>query len=171
MTTRRVFFGLWPDADTRRAIDRLAGRFDGGGRPTPAANLHVTLVFIGSVDASRLACLKQAAAGVEASPFTIHLDRIGSFHRKALWLGCREIPSPLRQLQQDLSRALTRDCQYQPERRPYVPHVTLQRNIRREISQDIDETLVWPVDSFSLLLSQGSPEGVRYSELTRFGIG
>ena len=167
MPSRRVFFALWPDEQTRQAIARLAGKFDGGGRPMPAGNLHVTLVFVGNVDEQRLACLKKVAGDIEVSPFTLRLDRIGSFRRKALWLGCADIPEPLRQLQQDLSLALARDCRYQPEKRPYVPHITLQRNIRREVNLELDEALCWKVDSFSLLLSQSSPSGVRYSELAR----
>ncbi|MDH5265059.1 MAG: RNA 2',3'-cyclic phosphodiesterase, partial [Betaproteobacteria bacterium] len=65
----RLFFALWPDAAARAALADLArataNRY--GGRAVPAANLHLTLVFLGEVDPARIAALRRAVDGL-ASP-------------------------------------------------------------------------------------------------------
>ena len=54
----RLFCALWPDAATRAALENArSALFPLSGRPVEAANLHVTLVFLGAVDAARLPAL------------------------------------------------------------------------------------------------------------------
>ena len=47
----RLFFALWPDGDTRKAINGLARPAvrRAGGRPVPARHFHMTLAFLGEV--------------------------------------------------------------------------------------------------------------------------
>ena len=57
--TARVFFALWPDADARVALAALAREIAARtkGRAPPAANLHMTLAFIGEVPPERIGAL------------------------------------------------------------------------------------------------------------------
>ena len=52
---RRLYFALWPDAALRATIARVAAgpAAVAGGRAVPAADLHVTLAFLGGVPAAR----------------------------------------------------------------------------------------------------------------------
>ena len=66
--SRRLFFALWPDEDMRQAMlhaIRKAARAS-GGRPVPAANLHVTLAFLGAVPERRLGELGETARAAAA---------------------------------------------------------------------------------------------------------
>ena len=59
--TIRVFFAIWPDdvAQTKLAglAEQLRGESLCSGRKTKAENIHLTLVFVGEVDASKLEAL------------------------------------------------------------------------------------------------------------------
>ena len=47
----RLFFALWPDADTRERVANAAAalRLTEGARPVPQRNFHLTLAFVGAV--------------------------------------------------------------------------------------------------------------------------
>jgi 2'-5' RNA ligase len=58
----RMFFALWPDAAARAALAGLAAEVvrGGGGRAPAAANLHLTLAFVGAVAPERREALHAA---------------------------------------------------------------------------------------------------------------
>jgi 2'-5' RNA ligase len=45
----RLFYALWPDAKTRKKLSIVTGSIQ-KGRITATRNLHITLLFLGSVD-------------------------------------------------------------------------------------------------------------------------
>ena len=52
---RRLFVALWPDAKVRHEITMLQARpeiREVAGRVVPPSNIHMTLQFLGDVDAS-----------------------------------------------------------------------------------------------------------------------
>lgn len=109
----RVFFALWPDAETVEHLSALAGHLMAGlpgtaMRIVPTRNLHMTLAFIGAVDAARLAVLETIAAEVSAEflasaattddavcqaderALQVRLDRLGFWAQGGiLWAGSR----------------------------------------------------------------------------------
>ena len=161
---RRLFFALWPDAATRQAIVRATRRAvrECGGKPTPQANLHVTLAFLGPVDAADLARVA-ALEPPPCAPFELVLDRLGYWERaRVLWLAPREAPAALRALERDLWDRLVA-LGFERERKPYAPHVTLARKARG-VAADVDR-VVWPVGGIALVESQTGPRHSRYSVL------
>jgi hypothetical protein len=66
---RRVFFALWPDDGLRTSLWRATREAvrASGGQPMPAHNLHVTLVFLGSVADRRIPELEAIADRVAAA--------------------------------------------------------------------------------------------------------
>jgi 2'-5' RNA ligase len=161
---RRLFFALWPDDATRRAIARATRRAVSacGGKPTPAANLHVTLAFLGPVAPEALVRV-EAIQPPPCAPFELALDRLGHWGRaRVLWLGPSEAPAALRSLERDLWGRLVA-LGFERERKPYSPHVTLARKAR-SVDADI-EPIVWHVASFALVESQTGPRHSRYTVL------
>jgi len=108
--TRRLFFALWPDAATRAAIE---ARRDALGalskRVVPAANFHVTLVFLGDQPAERLASIEDDAERIRprCRGFALRMDRFGWFARaRVAWLGGQP-PAPGAALAGELHRGLS----------------------------------------------------------------
>jgi 2'-5' RNA ligase len=128
----RLFFALWPDAAARVVLAKLA--LDVGavahGKAVPEAKIHLTLAFLGEVAEARRGDLAQAAVTLEASAFTLALDRVGSFRKaRAAWAAASQPPQRLMDLQARLEKEL-RARGFPLEERPYRPHVTLARSTR-----------------------------------------
>lgn len=161
--TRRLFFALWPDGAVREA---LAGLLNGEpprtGRRVPETNLHLTLAFVGNVDAERQVCMAAAAATVAAAPFTLSLDRLGFWPRpRIVWAGATETPDALCDLVARLNTALVA-CGYQPEQRPYQAHVTLTRKAQAPPRRRAIPPIVWTADAFCLVESVSEERGSVY---------
>jgi 2'-5' RNA ligase len=169
-TTQRLFFALWPDEAVRdqlRAAQAAMPRR--GGRPVHVDDVHVTLAFLGQVEAERRACMEEAAAGVRGAPFDLVIDRQGYWPRpRVAWCAPAELPEPLRDLVQCLGRVL-RPCGFEPERRPYSPHVTLFRDSRAVPEGPLELPVRWPCRDFVLVASVPSAApGPRYQVLARW---
>ncbi|MBK1733804.1 RNA 2',3'-cyclic phosphodiesterase [Halorhodospira abdelmalekii] len=158
---QRLFFALWPDDALRSAIcSRVPSGH--GGRPVARDNLHLTLAFIGAADTAYATCLAEAAQAVRFEPFAIELRGLGCFgKREVLWLGDVTPREPLDRLALDLSAAL-KPCGFQPEARPFYPHVTVARKLKALPSLGSIEPVRWEVERFCLVASLPTPVGVQY---------
>lgn len=164
---RRLFFALWPDGNLRREIVVRASPFESAirsasrsARPVPVHNLHLTLVFLGTVPADRVDRLISRAAAVRSPAFELLLDRFGTFPRaRVAWLG-GPAPAAGSALVAAL-RSACGDCGLDIDDRPWRPHVTLFRGVSaRGAAADGPgaETLPgpaihWPVTEFALVES------------------
>ncbi len=146
------------------AIPGVVG--DSHGRRIPPKNLHLTLAFLGSVDAERQACLERVALAIRSPAFALTLDQAGFWPRKGLlWVGGTS-PAELLALVQEINQGL-RTCGLVPETRPYQVHLTLARNVRGlRLGHDrAVAPLAWKVSQFALVASQTLPTGARYEIL------
>ncbi len=169
-TVQRLFFALWPEPALRRRLFRdirqLVRR--SGGRPVAEADLHVTVVFLGSTDAARRACCEAAAATLRPAPFTLTFDTVGYWPRaRALWLGATQVPEPLPALARSLNEALAA-CGFIPEPRPLRPHVTLARKVAQWKGAQAPAPIPWPAETLCLVESVTDPAGARYRVLRRW---
>lgn len=167
---QRLFFALWPSTAQRESLRRLAAQAcrGGGGRPVPADNLHLTLAFLGSVEASTRAYLEAAAAAIHLPPFTLELDQAGYWRRpRVIWLGASQTPEPLQALVRQLRAALL-GCGLEPEARPFAAHLTVMRKAVRGPARTEIAPFAWPVDSFALVASQTLPQGASYQVVARW---
>ena len=58
---RRLFVALWPDEETRQRCATISNALAiGQAQPVPAANIHVTLLFLGNLAAETEAAFKLA---------------------------------------------------------------------------------------------------------------
>lgn len=166
---QRLFFALWPDEAVRRQLADYRDLLKGcRGRLVVPENLHITLAFLGSVDADTRSCLEQAADIISVPAFTLKLDELGFWRRsQVVWLGTGETPEPLLGLASALKQAML-GCGLEPESRPFQTHLTLMRKARRAPAEEPCEATLWPVADFALMLSDTRPEGVRYEVLQRW---
>jgi 2'-5' RNA ligase len=158
----RLFFALWPDDQTRLELVRLCHSIEAKGfKPVQPQNIHVTLVFLGLVDASSELLIKHSVAGISAEPFVLTFDQLSYWSKpKVLCLSYSQSVDELQMLVAALNREVA-SCGLQPETRPYKPHITLARHA--QYLPDINvEPIVWRAESFCLVESCSEPEGVCY---------
>jgi 2'-5' RNA ligase len=175
--TRRLFFAFWPDPATREAMHHAARKAvrGSGGRPVPAANLHVTVAFLGSVAESLRSEVERIGAGVaaqgpgeEAAPgaaLALAFDGVAFWAKpQVLVATCSAPPPAASALAARLWRALA-PLPIPPDVRPYRPHVTLARKVRRPAPGLEIRPVTWPVTAVTLVESVTDPAGARYEPI------
>jgi len=161
----RLFFALYPDPDTRRAIHALTGAVTGrDGRRVPADNIHLTLAFLGHLEPAAVDCVCAGADRLSGSGFELALDTLGHWQRpQVAWLGASRVPDALRALAAGLA-AVQAGCGLAADEREYSPHVTLLRKARRPLpATGLALTVAWRADSFVLMDSVSGAGGVSYT--------
>jgi len=161
--TRRLFFALWPNTDTRAALAALVReRIQDQGRRVVPDNLHVTLAFPGNVTAGVQACLEEAAGRVSGAPFSLAIDRLGYWPGpRIIWAAPSYTPPELWSLATEL-RGVLAGCGLEPEDRPYQAHITLVRKAGRKFPVTRIAPIPWSISEFCLVESVSGPDGVRY---------
>jgi RNA 2',3'-cyclic 3'-phosphodiesterase len=158
----RLFFALWPDDQTRQKLVRLNQAIEAKGfRPVQPHNVHVTLVFLGHVDAASELLIKHSATGISAKPFVLTFDQLSFWSSpKVLCLTSSHTPDELEKLVAALNREAA-SCSLQTDTRPYQPHITLARHAQY-LPNISFEPIVWRAESFCLVESCSEPDGVNY---------
>lgn len=170
----RLFFALWPSGELSRALAArargLARRF--GGRAAREGTIHLTLAFLGEIDAAKLSGIVEAARRVEAAAFDFVIDRLGYWrHNRLLWAGCAAAPESLTALAGRLRESLL-DAGLAFDAAPrFVPHLTLVRKAGvpgADIELPAPEPLAWACSGFDLVESRPAAAGRDYAVLESF---
>lgn len=166
---KRLFFALWPDQNIRQHCRQLSMSMRGFGKPVAADNLHVTLVFLGLLDAARQQALCEAAERIVIEPFCLAFDRVEYWKKPAIvCLSADRVDRVLSTWVENLTvAALENGVSVDP--RPYKPHVTLLRKAKQLPPAEF-EPIIWPAAGFCLVESCATPEGVAYRVLQRWGL-
>lgn len=124
----RLFAALRPPPAIRQHLAAAMGGVP-AARWQDDEQLHCTLRFIGDVDRPQAEDVAAALAGVHAEAPMVRIDGVGRFEHKGrtdtLWAGLAPHDA-LRHLARKVDQACVR-AGLAPERRAYLPHVTLAR--------------------------------------------
>jgi RNA 2',3'-cyclic 3'-phosphodiesterase len=128
----KVFFALWPTAAERdslaawqKPLQKLCG-----GRAMRAETLHVTLVFVGEIEQSRLEALRFSAQEISETCFELCFDEVRYWaHNHIVYAAPAAVPQQLERLVGALKQSLALH-RFNFEQSAYSPHVTLIRNAR-----------------------------------------
>lgn len=135
---KRLFFALPCAPAQRRAIAQWRNALGlSSGRPVPAENFHLTLMFLGSVAVAQIPGIIAAAAGVRTpgEPLTVPLDRLDVWRRAGvLLLVPAQTPLVLRQWVYALQQALL-PLGFVDDTREFRPHLTLMRDYRAPVPE------------------------------------
>lgn len=169
--SKRVFFAIEIPTKIQRQIVRWrADNFpDDAGRPVAAANMHITLAFLGEISAEKQAALATMAGRIRQPGFTLRLDDAGQWLRsRVVWLGIRQPPRGLLQLANLLRAQAARSGCYQSPQ-PFHPHLTLLRNTAHAVPIPAPG-FSWeiPVSEFVLYESNFINGRTRYTPLQRW---
>ena len=166
-----------------RHVERLAPR-NWPVRWTDPAQAHLTLHFIGEVEAARAELLRIALPGIVSRhpAFALTTGKVGLFPNdrkpRVIWLGLEGEIAPLQGLHRDIGAMLAR-YEFPLEERALTPHLTIGRLRDQpaaaavmEVSTTIrgwqpGEPLRFPVDEVVLYRSHLTKDGARYEEISR----
>ncbi|HEX8580656.1 MAG TPA: RNA 2',3'-cyclic phosphodiesterase [Allosphingosinicella sp.] len=175
----RLFVAIRPPEPIRaQLLDLMEGMAE--ARWQDEDQLHLTLRFIGEVDGRTAEDIDIALSGVRHPAFELVLDGLGAFNRRgqptALWAGVAP-HEPLQALHKKIDYALQR-AGVQPERRAYLPHITLARFGRGGGSLQpllaragTISSAPFPVREFSLYESRLTPAGATYTPVAHYSLG
>lgn len=169
--SKRLFFAIELPPPLQRQIVRWrADHFPPeAGHPVAAANLHLTLAFLGDVSAEKQRALAAMAGRIAQPEFTLHLDDAGQWLRsRVVWLGTRQPPRGLLQLANMLRAQAARSGCYQSPQ-PFHPHITLLRDARHAVPiPPPGFSWAFAVNEFVLYQSSFSRGRTRYQALERY---
>lgn len=182
----RVFVALdIPHEDKQGLTDtigRLQQTITNGVRWVDPQGIHLTLKFLGNIDAGLVDAVQQAMAlaSVDSSRFSLHLSGLGVFPNvrqpRVLWAGVNGDLESLGILQERVDQELSR-LGFAKERRPFNPHLTLGRvrdgtppNLRQQIGTTMGNTQLtggeaWEATEIHLIRSTITPQGARYTSM------
>lgn len=165
-------------------IENLRARSGNAVRWIRPEGVHVTLKFLGEVPTKKLPAVKLAIqeAVVGHSPFELEFSNIGTFGGREglriMWVGIAGDVLRLEALVRAVNAALA-VVGFEPERRPFRPHLTLGRvrdeistRHRAEIEVAVGKVSVPPVSwrtaQVSLMRSRLTAQGATYEVLATF---
>ena len=124
----RLFIGI-PIASHVRQILSSLGASIPGARAVPEDQIHLTLRFIGEVDALTFGDIKDSLEGLEAPSLTLRISGTGHFpprgQPRVVWAGVDPAGDVII-LRNRVNNRLSL-CGIKPEQRKFHPHVTLAR--------------------------------------------
>ena len=140
------------------------------GRIVPAQNLHITLAFLGDVDAEQRLCAEQVASRIKGDQFSMQMERVGHWRRpQVVWLGPKETPEALQELAAQLNQGLVK-CGFPVEKRAFKAHMTLMRRASRSPGRVMFDSIGWKVDRFVLVKSNLTPKGAQYEVVEEWSL-
>lgn len=169
----RLFFALQPLPAEQAAISSalLSTVRAIGARPVPAADLHLTLAFLGEVAAEAIPELQHAAAAQASGMLHIRLSQMDCWKGSDVLclLPDETAPAPfLRQLARSLGDAALA-AGIALDYRPFRPHVTVARKVPplalrvERWPQPLPAALPFTANGFVLMESTRQPQGPRYT--------
>jgi 2'-5' RNA ligase len=167
-------------AELRRAVPGH------GVRWTRREQFHLTLKFLGDVDAARVEALGEAIRAACRGFGALHLraERVGFFpdlrYPRVVWTGVQDQAERLPRLQQAVDAA-TRDFTIEQKDERFTGHVTLARikAIRRPETGALGKAAAglaeevfgqWTAGSIELMRSVLSPQGASHSSLATIAL-
>ena len=167
MSTKRLFFALWPDNrqrdQLRDVINSVAKTVE--GRAVDRRNWHVTLPFIGQLDEQQIPDLQALASQIQVEPFRLVFDRLEFWARpKVACLAAATVPPELDNLVASLNDVLQL-VGVTPEDRAYRPHITVSRNARSFTTERLTQRATTQWSGFELMESVSGAGGVTYVPL------
>jgi RNA 2',3'-cyclic 3'-phosphodiesterase len=180
----KLFVALDLPGAVRAGLEAWGGRelADSALRPVAPGSLHVTLAFLGWRPEKEVPRLAEAVAASRTSAPSLRLGQpVQRPERGRPRLFALPVESPRTvALQAALEERLVAARLYEPERRPFWPHVTVARVKREErgskrpaqvsrLPGTISEELLRPFDAVRITLyrSEIQPRGAQYTPLAQ----
>ncbi len=161
----RLFVAAWPPIAVAERLARLVEGEHVGVRPVPVDHLHVTLRFLGDVDAGAVTeRLAQADLIAAVARFGPEVTRLGERQLVVRVDGAEDLATAVRLATEGLGR---------PSRDEFFGHLTLAR-VRRDATSPIEGQPVegcFTLDDIRLVESRLEPTGAVYTNVGWVPVG
>ncbi len=164
----RCFIAAWPDEPTRVALQRMVEALEPRvprARVMQPRNLHLTLAFIGEIDAAEATELARNCLDLEGDALDWSVDCLGWFpHARVAWAG--GLVTETLAIEVARVRARLDELGTSYEHRPFVPHVTLFRDVRQfDCSGPLAEPVPWRTVKIALFTAARDERGPLYRRI------
>jgi 2'-5' RNA ligase len=170
--SKRLFIGIELPAPIRAELARLDPHIKGVRWLAPE-QMHLTMSFLGDVDAAHEERLREELATVEVAAFFLPVTGIGTFggeRPRTIWAGVGKGHPHLFSLHRRIQDAVLR-AGLEPDLKPFHPHITVgrMRGVSRAMLKlflrrhEETEFGMWQVTGFVLFSSVLAPEGSSYT--------
>lgn len=185
MPAIRSFIAIELSTSIRRSLDGVINELKHINtfpvRWVPSDNIHLTLKFLGDISPAIVERLSQILQKETSNfhQFEIKIGGLDAFpnirYPRVIWIGVK--PHPTLEAIQHKIETETRQLGFEPEKRPFFPHLTLGRVKRqaspseiRQIAKNIARTQVEElgilrVDKVHFIRSDLKPSGAVYTPL------
>lgn len=175
----RLFIALDVPAAVRDALIALRTEALDGARWTKPEQLHCTLRFLGDTPEEQVPTIEAALARIDAPPsLSLEISGLTAFpsRRRPRVLVARVTPTnDLMDLQRQIEDAV-QELGFEPEDRPFRPHVTVAR-LKRADARAVHRWLrahsveaAFEADAFHLYASVLKPSGAVHERLASFAL-
>jgi 2'-5' RNA ligase len=171
-----------PDAARAELVDWRAAAFAGRDdvRLVDPVALHVTLVFLGWMAEKQIPRVAELVresipAGDPPVLSARGVKPVPPRRPRLFALDLEDLEDRAVRLHAAVSDTLAGAKLYEPEKRPFWPHITLARVKRRVVAEPLAAPPPpggsWPASAVTLYRSTLLPQGARYDALERVGLG
>ncbi len=179
---KRIFLSINLPEKIKNKLAEYQEKWDIPVKWTNKDNLHITLVFLGYTKDENLGLICESVEEVvkKSSPFVLKLEKVCYNDLKDIprmvWVVGKK-NSQLDSLKNNLENSLSRNNFSSPQRKSFIPHVTLGRikkwQFRKMEPEDIPEikeeiSLSFEVNSIELMNSVLKRKGPKYEILQSF---
>lgn len=144
------------------------------GRRTQAENIHLTLVFLGEVDPSKLEALCLAVDGIKSfypRAFDMIIEEVRYWkHNRIVYAATCNVPRELTDLVNAIQNVLFA-AGFSFERRAYEPHITLMRKASCHTLPKLEKPIAWRAQEWVLVKSEQTSSGSVYIPIGRWPLG
>lgn len=179
----RLFIALHLPESVKKGLLRLKTTIP-TARWSDESQFHLTLRFLGDIEASKVGKIESALTEIHAIPFDMALKGVGCFPEntkkptRVLWAAL-SAPKALYDLQKLVELAMI-GAEFGEQDKPFNPHITLAR-LKTESPLPAVESFLkthaeyvtesFRINEFALVESQLHPQGARYIDVKKFRLG
>ncbi|MCU0481135.1 MAG: RNA 2',3'-cyclic phosphodiesterase [Anaerolineae bacterium] len=179
----RLFIALHLPESVKKGLLRLKMTIP-TARWSDESQFHLTLRFLGDVEASKVGKIESALSDIHAMPFDMSLKGVGCFPEnikkptRVLWAGL-SAPKALYDLQKLVELAMI-GAGFGEQDKPFNPHITLARLKTDNPLSQVEfflkthagyATDTFRINEFMLVESQLHRQGAKYSDVKKFALG
>ena len=186
MDKLRLFVAIEIPAEVRRQLAEIEKQLLASGADVkwvPETNFHITLKFLGNVDADRVDPVSKAveSAVKDAAPFETSFAGVGAFPNlrrpNVVWVGMTSGGAEMQSLAERVDKALEK-LGFAREERPFSAHVTVGRSRTGRNAEKLTELIEtlrdaeagsFRVESVAVMKSELRPAGPVYTQIADLG--